>query len=298
MNSALPVPLEWRTARRSVRLGRPVVMGILNVTPDSFWDGGRHAGLDDAVRHAALLIEEGADILDVGGESTRPGARPVAVPAEAARVTPVVEALAREFADVLISVDTTKADVARQAIDAGAAIINDVSGLRLDPAIAAVAAANGAGLVLMHSRGDVADMARYEQADYSADCVADVTSELQGSIAAALAAGVADGAIVVDPGLGFSKRTEHSLAMLAGLQRIASLGYPVLVGPSRKRFVGDSAGGLPPDQRLEGTIAACVIAFMNGASLFRVHDVRAARRALDLAAAVRDTAAVRHAGAA
>jgi dihydropteroate synthase len=280
------VPLQWRTARGLVRLDRPAVVGILNVTPDSFWDGGRHAGVDAALRHAALLVGEGADILDIGGESTRPGAAPVGAADEIERVVPVVAALRRNFPDVPLSVDTVKAAVARAAMDAGADILNDVSGLRIDPGMADAAAVSGAGLILMHSRGGTADMARYTLADYCHDCVADVSNELAASVATARTAGVAEDAIVLDPGLGFAKRTEHSLAVLAGLDRIASLGFPVLVGPSRKRFIGEAAGGLPAAERLDGTIAACVMAFINGARLFRVHDVAPVRRALDFAAAV------------
>jgi dihydropteroate synthase len=280
------VPLEWRTARGVLRLQRPAVMGILNVTPDSFWDGGQHSGVDAALRRADLLIAEGADILDVGGESTRPGARPVAADAEIDRVVPVVKALAHRFPAVSLSVDTMKAAVARAALDAGADIVNDVSGLRLDADLGAVAASAGAGLVLMHSRGGMTDMARYDLADYCHDCVADIQNDLATAVAAARAAGVPQDAIVVDPGLGFAKRTEHSLAVLASLDRIAALGYPVLVGPSRKRFIGEAVGGLPADERLEGTVAACVVALLHGARVFRVHDVAPVRRALDFAAAV------------
>jgi dihydropteroate synthase len=286
MSLAPAVSLEWRTARGSLRLDRPVVVGILNVTPDSFWDGGRHDAPADALRHGERLIGEGADVLDVGGESTRPGAAAVDAATEIARVIPIIAALQRTFPETLVSVDTVKADVARAALDAGAAIVNDVSGLRLDPDVAEVAAAAGAGLALMHSRGGVAEMAQYAQAGYGDDCVADVVAELGRSAAAALAAGVPADAIVLDPGLGFAKRTEHSLALLAGLERIGALGYPVMVGPSRKRFIGEAAGGLPAEARLPGTIAACVVALVHGARLFRVHDVAQARAALDLAAAV------------
>jgi dihydropteroate synthase len=285
MSHASAVSLEWRTARGDVRLDRPVVVGILNVTPDSFWDGGRHAAVDTALRHAERLLDEGADILDVGGESTRPGAVPVAAEAEIARIVPVVEAVLRARPDTLVSVDTVKASVARAALAAGAAILNDVSGLRLDPGLAVEAAGAGAGLILMHSRGGVAEMAQYAQAEYGDDCVGDVVSGLGRSVEAARAAGVPDAAIVLDPGLGFAKRTHHSLALLGGLGRIAALGFPVMVGPSRKRFIGEAAGGLHPEERLPGTIAACVVALLRGARLFRVHDVAPVRHALDLAAA-------------
>ena len=278
----------WRTARGDVSLHRPIVVGILNVTPDSFYDGGRHAGVEAAVRHAAQLIEAGADIVDIGGESTRPGAATVDAAEELQRVVPVIEAITRNHPHTLISVDTVKGPVARAALDAGAAIINDVSGLRLDIAAGAAAANTGAGLILMHSRGTVARMARYELAEYGADVVADVARELDAAVARAHSVGVSDDTIVLDPGLGFSKRTEHSLALLAQLPRLLAAGYPVLVGPSRKRFIGEAAGhSLPVEQRLEGTIAACVIALQHGARLFRVHDVAPVRRALDFAAEVR-----------
>lgn len=281
------VPLQWRIAGSMVRLDRPVVAGILNVTPDSFWDGGRHAGVEAAVRHAAVLIADGADMLDIGGESTRPGAVRVSVDDEIGRVIPVVRAVRRAWPQVPISVDTVKKQVARAALDEGAAVINDVSGLRLDTGLAHVIAGAGAGVVLMHSRGDVDSMASYELADYGADPVADVARELAESVGRARAAGIADEAIIVDPGLGFAKRTRHSLSLLLQLERLAVLGFPILVGPSRKRFVGEAVGGeLPAEQRMEGTIAACVIALLHGAMLFRVHDVAPVRRALDFAHAV------------
>ena len=201
---------------------------------------------------------------------------------------PVVQALHREWPDLPLSIDTVKAPVARAALDAGASIINDVSGLRLDPALGAEAARAGAGVVLLHSRGDVDSMAGYELAQYGHDPVADVHRELAEAVARAQAAGIAEDAIVIDPGLGFSKRTAQSLALLAGLERLADLGRPILVGPSRKRFIGEAAGTtLPLDARLEGTLAACVIALLNGAAIFRVHDVAPVRRALDFAHAAR-----------
>lgn len=285
------VPHEWRTAAGRVRLGRPLVVGILNTTPDSFFDGGRHADVTAAVEHAHRMIEDGADIIDVGGESTRPGAHSVAAAEEIARVAPVVRAVHERWPDVPVSVDTVKAAVAREALAAGAAIVNDVSGLRLDPELGTVVAEAGAGIVLMHSRGGVEEMASYALAGYGDDVAAAVRAELEEAVGRARQAGLTDDAIVLDPGLGFAKRTEDSLAVLAGLDRIAALGFPLLVGPSRKRFVGDAAGGLPPELRLEGTLAACVLAHAAGACLFRVHDVAPARHALDLAAAVRAAAA-------
>jgi dihydropteroate synthase len=289
MRAAVPpagMASVWETARGPVTLDRPRIVGILNVTPDSFWDGGRYAALDAAVACAAALIEHGADIIDVGGESTRPGARSVPVEEERARVVPVVRELLRRWPDLIVSVDTVKAEVAGAALAEGAAVVNDVSGLRLDPRLGEVVAEAGAGLVLMHSRGSVEEMASYDTARYGPDPVGEIASELAAALDRATAAGIPRSAIVLDPGLGFSKRTEHSVAVIAHLDRILTLGRPVLVGPSRKRFVGELAGGLPPAERLEGTLAACVVALQRGARLFRVHDVLAVRRALTVAEAL------------
>jgi dihydropteroate synthase len=277
------VGAAWRVAGGELALDRPRVVGILNVTPDSFWDGGRHASVAAALAHAARLIEAGADLLDVGGESTRPGAREVGAAEERARVVPVIAALRERWPEVPLSVDTVRAEVAQAALDAGAVIVNDVSALRLDPALGRVVAESGAGLILMHSRGSVEDMASYTHAAYGADPAAAVVAELGAAVERAESAGVARTSLVVDPGLGFAKRTSHSLALLGGVERLAVLGLPILVGPSRKRFVGDAAGGLPVEDRLPGTIAACVVAFLGGARLFRVHDVLEVRRAIAVA---------------
>jgi dihydropteroate synthase len=282
-------PGAWRTARGTVALERPIIVGVLNMTPDSFWSGSR-VEPDAVIARAATLIEDGADILDVGGESTRPGASTVSAEEEIRRVVPVVEDLAKRWPALPISVDTVKSEVARAAMDAGAWILNDVSALRLDPALGAVAARTGAGLVLMHSRGDIREMARYDRAVYGEDPVEEIVAELAASREHAREAGVEDDTIVLDPGLGFSKRTAHSIACIAELERFVALGRPVLIGPSRKRFVGElgSRNGkpLPPESRLEGTIAACVAARLRGASLFRVHDVREVKRALAVADAI------------
>lgn len=284
------VPVAWRTARGSLSLERPVVAGILNVTPDSFWDGGRFSDVESALRQVAAMVTDGADMVDIGGESTRPGAVAVEAGEEIGRVIPIVEAVRHEWPQLPISVDTVKAEVARAALEAGASIINDVSGLRLDAALAGEIARAGAGVILMHSRGGVDRMARYELAEYGSDPVGDVVSELAAAVDRARAGGIVDEAIVIDPGLGFAKRTEHSLALLARLDRLADLGFPVLVGPSRKRFTGDAAGAaLPVEDRLEGTLAACVIALLRGATIFRVHDTAPVRRAVDFAHAVRQS---------
>jgi dihydropteroate synthase len=280
------VPTSWRIAGRAITIDRPIVMGVLNVTPDSFSDGGRFASLDAAVARAETMVAEGADIIDVGGESTRPqGARPVDVDEELRRVLPVLRELRRALPETPVSVDTVKADVASAALEEGARIVNDVSGFRLDPRMAEVCASSGAGVVLMHSRGGVSEMATYAVALYD-DVVDEALAELRARVRAAEEAGIAEESIVVDPGLGFSKRSEHSLAMLAALPRLAAWGYPVVVGASRKRFVGEITGVTEPAERVHGTTGANVAALERGARIFRVHDVRAARHALDVAWAI------------
>jgi dihydropteroate synthase len=288
MTSAQVTHGEWSTARGKLSLEKPVIFGILNITPDSFSDGGLHTSVGAAVARALQMVDEGAAVIDVGGESTRPGATPVSATDEIARVIPVIEALSRQ-SDVLISIDTSKSEVAARALDAGASIINDVSAFRIDPATADVAARTGAGVILMHSRGGVTDMASYTHANYGAapeDVVDVVRHALCDVVSSANATGISRDAIALDPGLGFSKRTAHSIALLAHLDRIVHLGFPVLAGPSRKRFVADVAGDVPLEDRLDGTIAACVVALMKGARMFRVHDVGNVRRALALAEAV------------
>jgi dihydropteroate synthase len=277
----------WRTARGAVSLDRPLVAGILNLTPDSFWRDSRHAALPGALAAAERMLEDGADILDMGGESTRPGASRVPEADERARILPLIREAARRWPAVPLAVDTMKAGVADTALAEGAWIVNDVGGLRLDAELGAVAARHGAGLVLMHSRGDVENMASYDLAEYGGDPVGAVEAELLAAVERARAMGVADDHIVLDPGLGFAKRTGHSVAVLAHLDRLAAHPWPVMVGPSRKRFVGELSGGLAAEQRLEGTIAACVVALLAGARLFRIHDVAPVRRALDVAEAIR-----------
>jgi dihydropteroate synthase len=277
---------RWSLPRGELTLDRPFVFGIVNATPDSFSDGGRYFGAQAAVEHAERLLDEGADAIDVGGESTRPhNAGPVPAGEEAARVVPVVRQLRERRPDAIISVDTVKGEVARAALAAGADVVNDVSGLRLDASLGAACAAFGAGLVLMHSRGTVSDMATYEHAVY-ADVVGEVVAELQQAMARAAAAGIEASHIVLDPGLGFAKRAEHSLAVLRALSRVVALGRPVLAGASRKRFVGELSGVGEPAARVHGSVGAHVAALARGARLFRVHDVRAHRQALDVAWAV------------
>jgi dihydropteroate synthase len=271
----------WRTSRRAIDLSKPVLMGVLNITPDSFSDGGRYLDRDAALTRAEELWRAGADIIDVGGESTRPGSQGVSAEEELERVLPVVETAAKRV-EVPISIDTTKSSVARAALDAGAEIVNDISGLRFEPALGELAAATGAGLVLMHIRGRPRTM--QERVHYD-DLMREVVAELGESVERARAAGCRCDQLVVDPGIGFGKTAEQSLAIINELDRIGRLGYPVLIGPSRKSFIG-RALGLAVEDRLEATLAACVIGLLRGARIFRVHDVKAARRALDMAEAI------------
>ena len=284
---ALPADpaVQWQTARGTVALDRPVLMGILNVTPDSFSDGGRFADIELALKHADRLLEEGATILDLGGESTRPGrTSEVSAEEEQRRVIPVIAALARKYPDLILSIDTVKATVARAALESGAAIVNDVSALRLDPELAGVVSATGAGVILMHSRGSMLEIASYTHADY-VDVVGEVVRELREGILRAAQAGVVPDAMVIDPGFGFSKTVEQNLLLLDQLTAFQALGRPVLVGPSRKRFLG-SVTGLPVEDRDRATATACALAYGRGARLFRVHNVAAVRESLALVQAV------------
>jgi dihydropteroate synthase len=256
---------------------RPAVWGVVNVTPDSFSDGGEHATAETALAHAKRLVEEGADVLDVGGESTRPGAAPVPVEVEAARVVPVVRALREAGVALPVSVDTRKAAVADAALAAGATIVNDVSAGLHDPSMLATAARHGAGMVLMHMRGEPATMQKDPR---YGDVVAEVRAFLEARAAAAAGAGVPRERIWVDPGLGFGKTFEHNETLLRGLEDLVALGWPVLVGASRKAFLGAAAGRGPKD-RLAGSIACAVRAAEAGAAAVRVHDVAATVEALD-----------------
>ena len=248
---------------------RTLVMGIVNVTPDSFSDGGLCLDPDRAADHAQEMEAGGADLLDIGGESTRPGAAALSVEEELARVVPVLDRLAGRVR-VPVSIDTYKAEVARSALDHGAALVNDVSGLLYEPALAAVVAERGAALVLMHNRGRSRDM--YREAVYG-DVGAEVAREIGDRIDAASEAGVARSRIIIDPGLGFAKRAEHTYAALAALDRLALLDRPMLVGPSRKSFLGVEGGGGPTDLEWE-TAAAVAAAVLEGAHIVRVHRVR------------------------
>lgn len=275
---------EWRLATRVLQLNRPLIMGIINVTPDSFSDGGKFFSPSAAAAHGRMLISMGADMLDIGGESTRPqGATPVSEEEELQRVIPVLDALHASNPGVPISVDTVKSGVARAVLAHGADVINDVSGFRLDPEIAEVCASGNAGVILMHSRGGVETMGTYADAVYGDDVVGEIIAELGARVEWARAAGVCRESIAIDPGVGFAKRTEHSLQVLRELPRFAELGLPVAIGVSRKRFIGEMSGAKQLEDRVDGTIAANVLALAGGARIFRVHDVDHARRALDMA---------------
>ncbi len=257
----------WHCGRHALDLSQPRVMGIVNVTPDSFADGGRYAKPEEAIAHAKRLIDDGADIVDVGGESTRPGAQPVTVADEIARVLPVVSALARDGA--VVSVDTRSAEVMRAAIGEGASIVNDVEALRADGALDACVASD-VGVVLMHMRGEPSTMQAAPAYD---DVVAEVRAFLQARTRACVAAGIARERIVVDPGFGFGKTAAHNLTLLRALPDIARDGSPVLVGLSRKVTLGVLTGrGV--DERVAASIAAALCALARGARIVRVHDVR------------------------
>ena len=255
---------------RTLRLGeRTLVMGILNITPDSFADGGLHFNVDRAVDAGLRMFEAGADILDIGGESTRPGAAEVGAEEEMRRVLPVIERLAPRT-PALISIDTYKADVARQAIARGASIVNDISGLQYDPALGAAVAETGVALVLMHTRGRSQSM--YAHATYH-DVTAEVGAELKTAIDRATVAGVARESLILDPGIGFAKRADHSYELLARMHEIAALDRPLLAGPSRKSFLKDVLGDREPSAREWGTAAAIAAAVLGGAHIVRVHGV-------------------------
>jgi dihydropteroate synthase len=248
-------------------------MGILNVTPDSFSDGGAFFDRNKAIARAQEMARDGADIIDVGGESTRPGAAGVSADEEIRRVIPVIEAIAGSL-NIPISIDTRKAAVARRAIEAGAKIVNDVSGLRHDPDMPSVIAGSGAKVIIMHMRGSPHDM--QTKTAYK-DVVQDVISELRDSVGIAKRAGVKESAIIVDPGVGFAKTAEQSIEILARLAEFKVLQRPICIGTSRKSFLEKLIRASDPGNRLAGTLATCAIAIMNGASILRVHDVRAAK---------------------
>ena len=264
----------------SLSFDKTVVMGVLNVTPDSFSDGGLFVDVESAVTHAKQMVSKGAGIIDVGGESTKPGSEPVSADAELARVAPVIKRLVAEL-EVPISIDTMKPLVARECLELGVHLVNDVTGLR-DAKMAEVAASFNSPVVIMHMQGEPKTM--QENPSYT-DVVSDVLGFFRERIKKAEDAGVKD--IVIDPGIGFGKTTSHNLQLLKRLSEFKELGKPILVGPSRKSFIGNISG-LPVNERLVGTLAAVSIAVLNGANLVRVHDVLQCKRASEIAEAIRD----------
>ena len=286
----------WLIKDRAITIGqRTLVMGILNVTPDSFSDGGQFFSPEQAIDHGKKMRDEGADMIDVGGESTRPGSSgPISAEEEIARITPVIKALAKTL-DVPISIDTTKSEVARAALDAGAVIVNDVSALRFDFYIADAAARAGAGLILMHSRGTPATMHRLPPV---ADIMHEVVTSLSASIKMAERRGVKRESIAIDPGIGFGKSQEQNLELIDKLDQLkaAFSDLPILIGTSRKSFIGrilsDEAGNpAPSEQRLYGSMASVAAAVMKGADIVRVHDVRAAVETIKVVDAILGKAA-------
>lgn len=273
-----------------ISLDRPRIMGVLNVTPDSFSDGGRFFARADAVAQARALIAEGADILDIGGESTRPGAHEVPAEQEIARVVPVIEALRKQGISAPISIDTRKAAVARAAITAGADLLNDVSALEYDPASLNLVAGTGTAVCLMHAQGDPRTM---QEAPRYGDVLAEVHAYLSGRVEACVAAGIPRSRILVDPGIGFGKTVEHNLALIDGLAAFHDIGCAVLLGVSRKRFIGALGAAPNPDDRLPGSLAAALQGLRRGAQVLRVHDVAETRQAVALWTAIEEGGARR-----
>ncbi|MBN1489425.1 MAG: dihydropteroate synthase [Phycisphaerae bacterium] len=264
--------------------GRPLVMGVVNVTPDSFSDGGRFLARGSAVAQAIRLVTDGADLLDIGGESTRPGAEPVSVMQQCGRIVPVIVALRESGITVPVFVDTRSAEVAAAALDAGADGVNDISALRDDPEMAPLVSERKAPIVLMHMQGTPATM---QAAPRYTDVVAEVAAFLAERVAAASDQGVALDRIAVDPGIGFGKTTEHNLELLANMDKLAAVGTPVVVGPSRKRFIGELLGIEHPADRDTGTLGAVAAAILGGAAAVRVHETGAARQIVQLCHAIR-----------
>lgn len=262
---------------------RTHIMGVLNVTPDSFSDGGRYFDESSAIAHALRMAREGADVLDIGGESSRPGAEPLPLEEELKRTIPVIARIAKETS-IPISIDTYKAEVAQKALDAGASIVNDISGLRFDPEMARIVARHEVPVVIMHMKGTPRDMQKNPVYD---DLIQEILDYLRKGIRTAEESGIAEDRIIVDPGIGFGKTFAHNLQIIHKLHEFTRLGKPVLVGPSRKAFIGKVLGDVPPDERLEGTAAAVAISVMNGASLVRVHEVREMARVVKVADAIR-----------
>lgn len=260
------------------------IMGVLNVTPDSFSDGGLFFNEKKAIEHALRLIEDGADIIDIGGESTRPGSEPVSVEEEIRRTIPVIKAITREI-KVPISIDTYKAGVAKHALDAGASIVNDISGLRFDPEMPKVVSEYNVPVIIMHIKGRPKDM---QQNPVYEALIPEIMDYLRISIRLANKFGISDDKIIIDPGIGFGKTFEHNLEIIKNLKEFTLLGRPVAVGVSRKAFIGKILGDLPPSERLEGTAAAVAISIFNGANIVRVHDVKEMAKVAKVADAIKN----------
>jgi dihydropteroate synthase len=274
--------LSW--ANYSLDFSRKTcLMGILNVTPDSFSDSGLYFDTSGAIKRACQMAEEGADIIDIGGESTRPGSEPLAIEEELRRTIPVIRALSKEIS-VPLSIDTYKSGVAKRALDAGASIINDISGLRFDAGMARVVSEYKVPVVIMHMKGSPKDMQKNPV--YEA-LMPEIMDSLRQSILLAVEAGVSEDKIIIDPGIGFGKTFEHNLEIIHNLSGLTLLEKPVLVGPSRKAFIGKALGNVPPDERLEGTAAAVAISILNGADIVRVHDVKEMAKVAKVADAIK-----------
>jgi dihydropteroate synthase len=274
-------PAHFRCRDKELPLGsRTYIMGILNVTPDSFYDGGKYYNLDDALRRMEKMITEGADIIDIGGESTRPGSVGVSEDEELRRTVPIIEQATKLF-DVILSIDTTKSRVAKEALEAGVSIVNDISGIKFDPAIALVAAKYEAGLVLMHTTSRPCDM--QIKSEYN-EIISDITQSLAGSIELAEGKGVKPESILIDPGFGFGKTLSHNLKLLKSLSEFLALGKPILIGTSRKSFIGKIVD--ETEGKLEGTAATVAVGIMNGTSVIRVHDVLYMKRIAGMVDAV------------
>lgn len=278
-------PVAPTSGIHAIHFPKPLIMGILNVTPDSFSDGGKFSGLAAALQQVELMLSEGVDIIDIGGESTRPGSDPVAASEQIQRVVPVIAAIRQSVSsDILISIDTTLSEVAKAALDAGADMINDISGGRGDAAILTLAAQTGAPIILMHSQGvskTMQDNPHYE------DVVQEVLDALNDSINAALKAGIKREAIAIDPGIGFGKRKQDNLDLLAHLDRFVATGFPVLLGTSRKRFMGTICDVTEPSELVTATAVTTALGVMAGVQMFRVHDVKENRQAADVAWAIK-----------
>jgi dihydropteroate synthase len=274
----------WQIRGRELSLKNTLVMGILNLTPDSFSDGGEIGSVDEALRRVEQMLSEGADVIDIGGESSRPGSTPVDANDETKRVAPAIEAITERF-DVPLSVDTTKSKVARAALDAGAEIVNDITAFRFDDVMSKVVAEYKCGVILMHSRGQFETLHTTAPAK---DIFEDVTADFRRAIATAHEAGIPNEAIALDVGIGFGKTLEQNLALIAGIERLREEfpDFPFLIGTSRKSFIGKVLDGAPADQRLEGSIATAAIAVYNGVSIVRTHDIKETSAALKMVDAI------------